>query len=59
MPPPENGQLRAIGMFPPLAMVFIYGWHVMKKQQRIDAAPTGRFGAADSNRWTQAPIQQP
>ena len=35
------------------------GWHVMKKQQRIAAAPTGRFGAADSNRWTQAPIQQP
>ena len=35
------------------------GWHVMKKQQRIAAAPTERFGAADSNRWTQAPIQQP
>ena len=35
------------------------GWHVMKKQQRIAAAPTGRFGAADSNRWTQAPTQQP
>ena len=31
------------------------GWHVMKKQQRIAAAPTGRFEVAESNRRTQAP----